>query len=861
MKKQLNPTIKAHLIRSAFYLLLLLGVCAIPFALAQSRSRGTARQSMGKPAVVNPAESKSGLAIAANPDFQGAPPKEDDVTKTPEVPVLENPEPQDLTYPAPPSSTFAGAHSDYQSFLPHGIISCGANNIRVEGTNSGNNADYATLKDAFDAINGGTHTGAITIGVCGDTTETAPAVLNASGTGSASYTSVLMVPNGAHAISGAIVAGSPLIDLNGADNVTINGLSLGLLTISNTTVSATAGTSTIRLINGAQNNTIAVCTVLGSSTSSTTTAGGNILISTSTGGTNSNNTISANNIGPAGVNMPTKGVMSLGSASPNNNSGNLIDNNNIFDFFQAGIGVSGVSLQANTTTTTVSNNRIFQTAPRIFTSGVTYAGITSTIGTGGGSAIITGNIIGFGAANGTGTTTITGSTNVFVGLNLTSNSTTAATSVQGNIISGINQSTASTGTGSGAAFRGIFLASGRYDVGTISGNQIGSLDGSSTITFTESSTGAINAIYDFTSSSNPISNNRIGAITINGTGTGTGGFRGIFLNTASAATATLNNNQIGGSGAGAITDSLVGAYAMYGIQNVLPNLSATGNTIQNISGNSNGLNLIVGSGMVLTGTGTVGPNTISQNVIHSLSNNSGAISNSIYALYCSFPATTANVVEQNFVHSLSITSTATTSQLVGILPVAGQGTYKNNMVRLGVDAAGASITPGYAIYGMFEIAGTNNLYYNSVYVGGTGVASASTTFGFVSNVTSGTRNYVDNIFWNARSNASGTAVNYAITLSGLAGVTSNYNDLFANGVGGCVGTAPGVTGCTLTDWRTGTGQDANSISVDPLFINPNGNAATVNLHIQGASLCVAAATPIPSVPNDFDNNAAQSVHA
>ena len=38
MKKQLNPTIKAHLIRSAFYLLLLLGVCAIPFALAQSNT-------------------------------------------------------------------------------------------------------------------------------------------------------------------------------------------------------------------------------------------------------------------------------------------------------------------------------------------------------------------------------------------------------------------------------------------------------------------------------------------------------------------------------------------------------------------------------------------------------------------------------------------------------------------------------------------------------------------------------------------------------------------------------------------------------------------------------------------------------
>jgi Kelch motif len=45
MKKQINSTIKAHIVRSAFYMLLLLGVCVIPFALAQSRSRGTIRRS------------------------------------------------------------------------------------------------------------------------------------------------------------------------------------------------------------------------------------------------------------------------------------------------------------------------------------------------------------------------------------------------------------------------------------------------------------------------------------------------------------------------------------------------------------------------------------------------------------------------------------------------------------------------------------------------------------------------------------------------------------------------------------------------------------------------------------------------
>ena len=51
MKKQINPTIKAHLIRGTFYLLLLLAVCAIPFALAQSRSRGTTKKSATQPAM------------------------------------------------------------------------------------------------------------------------------------------------------------------------------------------------------------------------------------------------------------------------------------------------------------------------------------------------------------------------------------------------------------------------------------------------------------------------------------------------------------------------------------------------------------------------------------------------------------------------------------------------------------------------------------------------------------------------------------------------------------------------------------------------------------------------------------------
>src|SRR2546430_1444884 len=59
MKKQNKPTIKAHLIRGAFYLLLLLAVCAIPFALAQ-RSRLLPSKARGVP---NPLRS-SGLTNA-----------------------------------------------------------------------------------------------------------------------------------------------------------------------------------------------------------------------------------------------------------------------------------------------------------------------------------------------------------------------------------------------------------------------------------------------------------------------------------------------------------------------------------------------------------------------------------------------------------------------------------------------------------------------------------------------------------------------------------------------------------------------------------------------------------------------------
>src|SRR6266404_490322 len=68
MKKQINPTIKAHLIRGALYLLLLLAVCAIPFALAQRNKLGSTKAQATK------APTKAQIAAASGKVFQsGAP--------------------------------------------------------------------------------------------------------------------------------------------------------------------------------------------------------------------------------------------------------------------------------------------------------------------------------------------------------------------------------------------------------------------------------------------------------------------------------------------------------------------------------------------------------------------------------------------------------------------------------------------------------------------------------------------------------------------------------------------------------------------------------------------------------------------
>ena len=248
------------------------------------------------------------------------------------------------------------------SFASFGQISVTA----TAGTLSGS---YTTLGAAFTAINAGTHQGVITISVTASTTETTICQLNASGSGSASYTSVLVKPaTGVTATINSNIATNGTIYLYGADNVTIDGSNTVGGTTRNLTIQNTSASSAyvIRLgspstTNGATNNVIKNCIITnGSSTGSGTVVmgGSGVTLYAAGEGQNSNNTIQNNAISGA-----QEGVYDVGPAALDN--GWVIDGNTI-----TGCGFDGILLYYHSNFT-VSNNSI---------SGITINGASQVTG-------------------------------------------------------------------------------------------------------------------------------------------------------------------------------------------------------------------------------------------------------------------------------------------------------------------------------------------------------------------------------------------------------------------------------------------------------------------------------------------------
>ena len=97
------------------------------------------------------------------------------------------------------------------------------------------------------------------------------------------------------------------------------------------------------------------------------TAAGTIIVSTGTTTGNDNNTISNNDIGPAGINLPSKAIMASGTSAAIENDNVMITGNNIFDFFLPGSSCTGINILTGNEAWTISNNRFYQTGTRTFT--------------------------------------------------------------------------------------------------------------------------------------------------------------------------------------------------------------------------------------------------------------------------------------------------------------------------------------------------------------------------------------------------------------------------------------------------------------------------------------------------------------
>lgn len=771
---------------------------------------------------------------------------------------LSLPAPLILNSGSPSSRRFASLNSRLlPTFGICGDVSPVGSNIEVEAANFANNKGYSTLHEAFDAINVGTHTGAITIDVCGNTSEgTATARLDDNGTDP-----IIIKPVGQRTISGATTAGLPLIDFNGADRVTIDGLNdlSNALTISNLTTAATAGTSTIRFSDDATDNKVTNCSILGSSTSIHSTPAATIIFGTGTITGNDNNVISNNRIGPAGSTLPSRAIMGTGTSTVINDKVQ-ITGNRIFDFFLPGGRLSVIYVVGGNDDWIISNNRFYQTAPRTFTAAkARYAAIT--LNDQQGSLTISDNVIGFGTADGTGVTTITGGANEFRGIDAIQSSVTVPTSIQGNTISGINQTTSNKGNTAQpfiAISMGVPGQANPEGLFNVTGNTVGSLDGTSGIVFNSTVIAAANAsisgISNVTRAISNVSNNEIGAITIQGLGVGVG-FNGIHVENLAGIHTTIDHNTVGGPGNGAISDTLAGSYSMYGIVALNNQAFVTRNTVRNMNSNSLSAALVG-----IHYFGKTENNVISRNVVHSLSNAGGG---SVFGVRMGF-FNRGHQVEGNFVHSLSLTASLATSNLIGIdavLDVNGAAVYSNNMVRLGIDAAGQSIMLGIPIIGIRVTGrGTHNFYHNTVYIGGSGVISSSDTFAFSSNIADDLRVYRNNIFVNKRTGTGAgfhVAYNPAGTTPGVLNLRGNGNVYYAPNLNGVEIRNQG-NNYNVAQWRAATAnnQDLQSFGgIDPLLENPEGTAATVDLHLNHCSpVSICDKNGLMGVPvlDDFD---------
>lgn len=772
-------------------------------------------------------------------------------------------------------------------------IVCNAQ-ITVTGTTPPTSANYATFSGvggAFAAINAGTHQGVITCTVTSDiNTETGTVSLLAGNVLPSNYTSVVINPSGNRLVRGS--AGAQMLDINGADFVTIDGLNSGgnSLIIDNTNAAATNGT--IRFINDAQNNSVRNCTIKGSSVA----ANAGVVFFSSAAGTNGGNdniTIENNIIRESSNGDPIFGIVSFGSSgAPQSkwNSNNSVLNNQLINCFYASATIcGGIHLTQGTNENwTISGNSIYWTNTKNTVAAFDYwYGIRITGGNGTGFNI-TNNYIGGTAANCGGTPMSFASTangNKLVGMQLLVSPVNGSANVQGNTIANILLNSNSSKSASPYLFAGINVEAGNAYIGTVASNTIGSTSVTGSIVVNVATNGGGVAVGIASSASGVVStivNNRIAGINLTNSpavSTARVNFYGVYIN---GGISTITSNTIGSSsiansilnstGASSVTaNATIGIYqtAVTGNSltiknNTIANITnsgastvsqvigvvtsaytnqITGNTINTLS--TNNANISGGNGSSVIGIMTLGSSntgdSISRNTIYNLQHTlSGSGNYSVIGINAqtSISGGGTNKIHRNLIYDLKVASTSNAASITYII-VNQKTEVANNMLCAGTGLTNNPLIVGISVLGG---GGAPLIYFNSIAITGTTVGSSSATYCInISNGISGMQ-VVNNILYNDRTTSSpfNNYCLYASSVTQFGNITvSDYNDFYITGsnkVGG-IGVA---NYATLAAWQ-GAGKDANSLNLFPVFTNVANDlhiASGCNLARRGTTLAI-----------------------
>ncbi len=247
-----------------------------------------------------------------------------------------------------------------------------------------------------------------------------------------------------------------------------------------------------------------------------------------------------------------------------------------------------------------------------------------------------------------------------------------------------------------------------------------------------------------------------------------------------------------------------------------------------------------------------------KNILNSTSQDVVAISlgfNSISNTSTTGAEVTNTIVTGNEIDNILQGNTFSAGGIVIASSATGSNLIANNMIN----RVFANGTSGDFAVGILSGGGASilNVYHNTVNVTGitlTGASQPNMALGI--NGATPIVNIKNNILLCSGSNGfngnTGIGLGYTSTVGAYANLNSSNNDIFVSGTASAIastgGLSSGTLRTTLADWQVETGQDLNSVNINPNFVSSTnlGLVAGANAGIENAG------TPLASVTTDIN---------